>query len=202
MKSCRKCGEDKPLEDFMKDSRRKDGRGSYCKSCGAANTRKSRAKNPEAARVYYLANRNEIAVKARKYRSQPEVKAKRAKAQATYNAKNKESVRAWKAAWRERNRDYHGQWESQNRNRVRAHKRKSEAKRRAKKRSLPAEDVCPQEIFVRDKGVCGLCGTPVDPSDWHLDHIVPLALNGPHTSDNVQVTHPSCNLSKGSRLAA
>lgn len=202
MKTCRQCGVAKPLDEFMKDSRRKDGRGSYCKPCGAINSRASRAKNPGASRRYYLKNRERLKEAGREYRHRPEVREARRKAQADYNDRNREKVRGWKAAWREQNRDYYSRWEVANRDKVRANKRKSEAKRRAKKRSLPVEDVCPKEIFVRDKGLCGICGTSVDPSDWHLDHIVPLALNGPHTSDNVQVTHPSCNLSKGSRLAA
>lgn len=33
MKTCSKCGERKPLEDFGKDKRRHDGRGSHCKTC-------------------------------------------------------------------------------------------------------------------------------------------------------------------------
>lgn len=33
MKTCTMCKSSKPLTDFYKDSRRKDGRGIYCKSC-------------------------------------------------------------------------------------------------------------------------------------------------------------------------
>ena len=33
MKKCTKCGEEKPLEDFVKDSRRSDNTRSYCKVC-------------------------------------------------------------------------------------------------------------------------------------------------------------------------
>ena len=33
MKQCRSCGVEKPLETFTKTRQRKDGYGSYCKSC-------------------------------------------------------------------------------------------------------------------------------------------------------------------------
>lgn len=70
-KSCSKCGESKPLDDFPKDKRRRDGRGSDCRSCHgqrvkrwnranrAANNayraewaRADRAENPEKAAAY------------------------------------------------------------------------------------------------------------------------------------------------------
>ncbi len=76
------------------------------------------------------------------------------------------------------------------------------AARRARKVSNgPVERILPSEIWKRDGGICGLCGLAADARNWHLDHILPLALGGPHTNDNVQVAHPSCNLRKGARRA-
>jgi 5-methylcytosine-specific restriction endonuclease McrA len=49
------------------------------------------------------------------------------------------------------------------------------------------------EVWERDGGFCGICGEPVDPLDWNLDHIVPSTLGGPDTEDNLRVTHPTCN---------
>lgn len=53
------------------------------------------------------------------------------------------------------------------------------------------------EIWERDKGICGICGSPADPEDWDIDHIVSLAQGGGHTKSNVQVAHPACNQRKG-----
>lgn len=36
MKDCRKCGERKPLDEFVRDRQRKDGRYPYCKLCHRA----------------------------------------------------------------------------------------------------------------------------------------------------------------------
>ena len=33
MKTCSRCGETKPLEEFVKDNRRKDGHATICKEC-------------------------------------------------------------------------------------------------------------------------------------------------------------------------
>ncbi len=39
LKTCRDCGQAKPLDEFYKDSERKDGRISYCKPCSKARTK-------------------------------------------------------------------------------------------------------------------------------------------------------------------
>jgi 5-methylcytosine-specific restriction endonuclease McrA len=54
-------------------------------------------------------------------------------------------------------------------------------------------------VFLRDKGLCGECHEPVDPKNWHLDHITPTSRGGEHSYENTRVTHPRCNLSKGPR---
>lgn len=73
-------------------------------------------------------------------------------------------------------------------------------KRRAVKIGVDADDISRQLVFERDEGICGICNEVVDPDDWHLDHIVPLAKGGPHIYENVQVSHPSCNLHKSAKL--
>ena len=72
-------------------------------------------------------------------------------------------------------------------------------KRRARKLGVEFETVNRQRVFERDAGVCGICSLPVDPKNFHLDHVVPLSRGGGHTYLNLQVAHPRCNLEKGSR---
>src|ERR1019366_1546951 len=55
-------------------------------------------------------------------------------------------------------------------------------------------------VWDRDKGVCQLCLLPADPNYWHLDHILPIIKGGEHSYANTQVTHPICNLRKGSHV--
>lgn len=74
------------------------------------------------------------------------------------------------------------------------------ANREALKRSPDSDKVDRSIVFDRDNGTCYLCESQVDPDDWHMDHVVPISKGGPHTYDNVRVTHPNCNLRKSDRL--
>ncbi|MCK5641009.1 MAG: hypothetical protein KAJ19_09440 [Gammaproteobacteria bacterium] len=57
MKTCTKCGETKPLENFYENKRYRGGRVSRCKACAT-----------EYSRAWYKKNRGTIAVRARAYR--------------------------------------------------------------------------------------------------------------------------------------
>lgn len=56
-----------------------------------------------------------------------------------------------------------------------------------------------QRIIERDGLRCGICGDAVNPSDVHIDHIVPFARGGSSEMDNLQVAHGVCNMRKGDR---
>ena len=82
-KTCRKCGETKPLSEFCKNSKRKSGFGSPCKACRNAiqkayiQTPSGKAKT-KATRKRYLVSPLGRAVKAaevRRYRTTPNGKA-------------------------------------------------------------------------------------------------------------------------------
>jgi hypothetical protein len=70
------------------------------------------------------------------------------------------------------------------------------AVRRARKRNQFVENVYRSKVFKRDAGICGICHEAVDPLDWHLDHVRPLARGGEHSYANTQVSHPVCNQRK------
>jgi 5-methylcytosine-specific restriction endonuclease McrA len=190
MKKCRVCGLEKPLNEYPVRRDSGDGHRNECRSC-----------NLDGKRAYYEANRVAILEHQKAVReADPE----------TFYAKRRERHRldperrnAYMRKYKKRHRAAVyapvKRWHQANRERMREMGRKSEAKRRARKLALPYEDVDPRVVFKRDKGVCGICGELVDPSDWHLDHVIPLVQGGPHTYANVQTTHPFCNLSKGGR---
>jgi hypothetical protein len=80
-------------------------------------------------------------------------------------------------------------WKLDNRQRVRNYNRKRSA-------AKTGELVDPLVRLELDDGICGICREDVDPFDYHIDHIVPLARGGSHTYGNTQVAHPLCNLQK------
>ena len=85
---CRKCGQEKPLSEFVKDKTCALGYSHTCKQCNAERNRKWRAANPEKVREY---NRKWCAANPEKVR---EYKRKR-------YAANPEKVLEYNRKWRE-----------------------------------------------------------------------------------------------------
>lgn len=54
------------------------------------------------------------------------------------------------------------------------------------------------KLFELQKGKCPACKKKLG-KDYHLDHIVPIALNGSNTDNNIQLLHSKCNLKKTDR---
>ena len=70
---CRKCGQEKPLEEFAKNKECVLGHSHICKQCKAEQSRKRRAANPEKyreqLRKYRAANPEKYRELSRKYRA-------------------------------------------------------------------------------------------------------------------------------------
>lgn len=76
--------------------------------------------------------------------------------------------------------------------------------RRARHYRVAYEPINRSDVFDADSWVCQLCLLPVEqqvtypePKSASLDHIVPMALSGPHLRNNVQLSHLDCNIKKG-----
>ena len=140
--------------------------------------------------AYYLAHRDRIKAQTRAWAlANPDrVKAYSRKS----NARRAEAVAAWVAAHPERSREIRRQWAKRNADAVNA----AEARRRARKVGRFVEDVDRHIVLGRAGGLCGWCGQPVDPADFHVDHIIALCFGGEHSYANTQPTHPKCNIAK------
>jgi predicted RNA-binding Zn-ribbon protein involved in translation (DUF1610 family) len=82
MKTCRKCGQEKPETDFHRSRTAADGRQGWCKVCRVASKRKQRAANPEHYRARAREHRKTEAAMKRHYE---------------YKQRNREKVLAHKA---------------------------------------------------------------------------------------------------------
>lgn len=51
------------------------------------------------------------------------------------------------------------------------------------------------KLMVLQKGKCPCCGKPLG-KNYHMDHIMPLALGGSNTDDNIQLLRATCNNQK------
>jgi 5-methylcytosine-specific restriction endonuclease McrA len=55
-----------------------------------------------------------------------------------------------------------------------------------------------ERLFKLQRGKCACCGEPLG-ADYHLDHVMPLALGGSNTDDNMQLLRQPCNSRKNAR---
>ena len=112
-------------------------------------------------------------------------------------------------------KSYREEWNAKNRERVRSYTRKEhmtpEAWERYKEqvrvsnmnrdKRVRTGTLSPdiyQRLHAAQCGQCVYCRISLDEVTPHLDHIMPLALDGSNTDDNVQLLCPTCNTSKGS----
>lgn len=92
-----------------------------------------------------------------------------------------------------------------------AHNTTHEHKRRIRIDNATVDsDITVLGLFLRDKGVCSICGKRCDTNDYKMDgdtfiagndypsidHIIPLSKGGEHSWDNVQLAHRICNTRK------
>jgi 5-methylcytosine-specific restriction endonuclease McrA len=71
-----------------------------------------------------------------------------------------------------------------------------EQRRRALKLGRFVENVDRRVLLERFAGLCGWCREPVNPADFHVDHIVAIVHGGEHSYANTQPVHPACNYEK------
>lgn len=214
-KICNKCGETKSVAEFSKDASKRDGLRGHCKECvrisaaayyatnsedRKAYTAAWRAANPEKAKaskdVYRATNSEKIkANKAARYAANPE---KARAATAAYYAANTEKRKAASAAYRAANpvvvRSAIAAWQAANPEAVRVHRQNRRAREIDSGGQLSSG--LAERLFKLQRGKCACgCKQPLG-DDYHLDHIMPLALGGSNTDDNIQLLRSTCNLQK------
>lgn len=206
-KPCRECGPvvgPKPLSEFSRDPKSKDGRRNLCRSCAAAHNRSYREAN--AARISEQQSRyreaNADVISARKRRYNEANKSKVAARKRRYRQANAQRQATWAREWRERNAEhaaeYNRRWAEANR----AKRRANDARRRAAKRGadgvLTAENIL--QMLVDQGGLCAYCEAPLE-GTFHADHMIPLSRGGTHDWSNVAITCPTCNVTKHAKTA-
>lgn len=189
MRTCRRCGDDKPLSDYCKDKSRKDGLHPNCRDCRNFYARQGRAKNPAASRAavkrweqanperaaairaaWRLAHPDYSAEANRRWREEhPDAAAEYYKANRERVAENgrrrrtenADQVAATSKAWRAANKE---KVNAAARRWQKEHPEKGReiaARRRARKRAAKADKV--DLALMWGDGRCGLCRQPVDP---------------------------------------
>lgn len=76
-----------------------------------------------------------------------------------------------------------------------ANREKELARKKARQVSKAAMRPIVNRLMVQQRGKCAVCHADIL-ANFHVDHILPLALGGTHDEKNLQLLCPSCNLKK------
>jgi len=193
-KHCTKCGDIKDISEFRKDKARKDGIGSSCKICNAAQSRQ-----------WYSSHKEERSV----YASLPEVVAKRKICTKKWKHRNRKHLREYELEYRKEHLDYFRRLGRSRNNgyyaarpeEYRAKCRAAAHRRRAIKSAVGGNHTA-SDIHRQGKiqhWLCWWCGKKCQ-TKYHVDHLIPLAQGGHNDPSNIVISCPSCNLSKHDKL--
>lgn len=161
-------------------------------------------KKKRAAR--YLKNKVEVLAHQKAISKDPAYKEKRKLAarlkkqdrRGRIRNKAEDKIRAKK--WRENNKD---KTKAQKVARKKKHPEQNRItlqNRRARKKAAGGRlsKAISEKLFKLQKGKCACCKLPLG-DDFHLDHIMPLALGGANTDENIQLLRSVCNLKKNAQ---
>lgn len=169
-----------------------------CKKCGSTEKMKSgkcRQCNILACKIAYDANKEKYKLSSKLWASENREKSRAIKSR--WSKSNPEKQMKAVASWNERNKDRCSEnkkkWNKQNKD----HKRILTTNRRRKMAGGTISKERIASLLVKQNGRCPCCKTGLE--KFHVDHIMPIALGGTNTDDNIQLLCPSCNLKKNAK---
>ncbi len=203
MKVCNKCG----VSDFLDSG--------HCRPCQKKRSADWYARNNDkaiaAAKKWKAANHEKVKQGAKVYRDATKDRAKElgkkwaAANQEKVLAKMKRYYERHQEKCRERSRDYYARFPEKAAESRKAYRSTPEYKavnqnnRTKKKERLAGNGRLSQglaaKLFALQKGKCACCRLPLG-DNYHLDHIMPLALGGANEDWNIQLLRQRCNNQK------
>lgn len=205
-------------EYFNRNRACKDGLNTICKACSAAtelayresHREEARARtkawneaNPDRAKQWRKANPSKVAEQKRRY--QVGHKGQIAAYQRDYRRANQARLREQRRGYYRNNRVQilSKKKAAYQKNKQHFHliNRPGTHRRRARLLGAPGshsrKDV--RLLYEAQTGRCWWCGIPVG-DRYHVDHRIPLSRGGSNAPDNLCISCPDCNRSKGDKL--
>ncbi len=194
-KTCSKCGDTYPLDEFPPRKSSRDGRHCWCRPCyrayhakaGQDWRRRNRERRRQTERARYAANPE--AGKARSQRWREKNREATREAARRYYRENQEERLAYAKAYRESNRDL-----------IRERARERYAadpglyRLRARERSFTGETAAyVAELLTQP---CAYCGAT---DQIEIEHVIPYSKGGKTEPDNLVPACLPCNRSKGAK---
>lgn len=194
LRICNCCKQEKPLDDFHRGQKYKDGHKPKCKACTAEWNRerhkatyvRKTAAEWEASRLLSEKNKQErlqkkkdliierARIREEKRMAEKEMREKRAK----------ETAAAYRKAYK-----------------LRYPERRKADKLNRKLRLRTSGTLSPdivKTLMAEQNCLCVYCKKDIR-DNFHVDHIYPVAHGGTNTDDNVQLLCPECNLAKSDK---
>jgi 5-methylcytosine-specific restriction endonuclease McrA len=171
----------------------------YCKKCQVETERYTRGHckpcNKACSARWRAVNLNRYkAVKAEWRKANPERVAVHSAAWDKANPERKKAnAAAWKAANPERVKELRAAWHKKNPDSLKIIEHNRRARKRANGGTLSKG--ISERLFKLQKGKCPCCSQPLG-DDYHMDHIIPLALGGANIDSNIQLLRQRCNNQK------
>ena len=199
MKRCGKCGEWKPIEEFSKNIREKDGLAYKCKSCFKKYYVEHSNYFKDYEKKYYKFNIIEIKNKRLIYYNEHSDEIK--ENQLNYREMHKDEIRESR---KERDKRYNSTPDGKSRKARNNHKRRIFSF--DLKNDLSSRGFI--EIIKMQSNICPICEECFTESDPPTrDHIIPLTSSNGFknlfcpglTKGNVQAVHKKCNSSKNNK---
>lgn len=180
LKRCCTCKDDKPVTEFCKSKKTKDGYQNGCKKCAAKSSKKYAQRNPD--------KKKEANKKARE-KVTNEDRVKRAEKQRAYHHANRDRLNAKRREYCKRNRQIISTVDAASR------------KKRRKAIIPVGENKVTPDFLRKLKEVtlfCENCSILASEKEFDLDHIIPIAIGGKHEKINVRYICFTCNRSRPS----
>jgi 5-methylcytosine-specific restriction endonuclease McrA len=170
--------------------------------------------NPEKVirnkRKHYEENKDAVIAAAKNWKQNNPVAVKESVAK--YQAKHKDEILKRSRDRYTNNRDslleYHRQYRERNSEVIRLRVKRSQQKnplrlriakyvRRARENTGVVTTTRVKDLIIEQLGRCNYCRHEL--VDFHVDHIIPLALGGINDDSNIQLLCPKCNRKKGAK---
>jgi HNH endonuclease len=148
--------------------------------------------------IWYSANKERVSIYSKKRYSEKAEAIKQAVKE--YRLANPEKIRLDQAKHRLKNTDkakaYQAAWRANNSAISKLHGQNRRARKKLAHGKLSSGLAA--KLFALQRGKCACCELPLG-NGYHMDHIMPLALGGTNTDDNIQLLRATCNLQKNAK---
>lgn len=179
-KTCTHCQQAKPLNEFDRLLKSKDGRQPWCKKCRKEQRETNRDKKSAYDRARYKANSEAMRARAKVHRET-----------------NPDYLKSYNHSYYKENADKISdavrQWRQENPDKRRAIINRHKAAKRNAEGRFTDNDI--RSMLKSQHGRCVYCRADIKDC-YTVDHITPLSRGGSNWPDNLQLVCASCNSSK------